>query len=184
MWKKVPVVPEAPADDYETVRQQNVAVRQRLAEIEAEITRIESERWAATGGDDLKARAEAYLADPSTRASSESKLEKLIAEREVVRRAAQIAGEKFAAAQEARTRKFVSSLRPAHRAAAEHVATCLVQLGRANAEERRIRLKAPGGRLPFLGFPGVYLDQQDCAAKHFLRYLKRAYGIEPTPAAF
>ncbi len=181
--KVLPATLEEQPDEYEIARRTYSDVSKRLGEIETKIEQLQITHYRATGGDDLDVAAEAYLVDPSGFASFEPELKKLTAEREVAQRAAKIAGEKFTAIQDARARAHVSSLRPAHRQAAAHVAACVIELGKANAEERRIRLQAPGGKLIYFGYPGVDLTQQDCRAKHFLRFLKRN-GIEPAPAAY
>ncbi len=172
--------PEAAHDDYQAARRSYADIRQRLTDIKAEITRLEIARWKATGDDDLSAAAEAYLAGTSHDASFNPELDRLGAERDIVERAVGIARERFDAARESRNNEVVKSLRPAHRQAATRVVACLIELAEANAEEVRIRQQAPGGKLPFLSFPGVDLSRQDTTAKHFLAYLKRN-GIEPAP---
>lgn len=173
--------PQAASDNYEAVRRSYAHIRQRLTDIKAEITRLETARWKATGDDDLDAAAEAYLSGAPRADSFEPELERLIAEREVVERAVGLARERFGAARETRNNEVVKSLRPAHRQAAGRVVECLIQLAEANAAETRIRDQAPGGGLPFLSFPGVDLGRQDTQAKHFLAYLKRVYDIKPAP---
>ncbi len=179
MLKAVPAVPEEQIDDYEAARQSYAHIRQRQTDIQAEITRLEAARWAANGGDDIDAAAEAYLAGAPQAASFEPELKKLGAEHAVVERAVGIAREKFNAAREARNNELVKSLRGAHRLAAERVVDCVIALAEANAAEARVRQQAPGGKLPFLSFPNVDLSRQDTVAKHFLAYLKRTYDIEP-----
>ncbi len=180
MLKVVSTMSEEQVDEYEAARQSYTDIRQRLTEIKAEIARLEAARWAANGGDDLDAAAEAYL-DGVPASSFEPELKRLGAEREVVERAVGIARNRFGAAREARHNELTKSLRPAHRQAAARVVECLIQLAEANAQEAHIRQQAPGGGLPFLSFPNVDLGRQDTAAKHFLAYLKRIYGIEPAP---
>lgn len=172
MLKIVGKESEEPMDDYQAASQSYTEVRDRLTDIEAEISRIEAT------GDDLDAAAEAYLAGTSQDDSFEPKLTRLRAEREVVERAVRIARVKLNAARDARNNEIVKSLRPAHRQAAERVAACVTQLAEANAEEARVRQQAPGGALPFLSYPGVDIGQADSKAKHFLAYLKRTYNIE------
>jgi hypothetical protein len=98
-----------------------------------------------------------------------------------VRRAVDLAGKQFHAARENRNKAVVSGLRPAHKAAAARVAECLVALAEANAEESRIRARAPGLILPNLSYPNIDLSRQDTTAKHFLRYIERTYGVKPAP---
>lgn len=179
MLKVVRTVPEEQTDDYEAARFAYTGIRQRLTEINTEIARLESARWAATGGD-LDAAAEAYLTGTSGDVSFEPELKRLGVERAVVKRAVGIAREKFNAARAARNNELVKSLRGEHRLAAERVVDCVIELAEANAAEARVRQQAPGGKLPFLSFPNVDLSRQDTAAKHFLKYLKR-HGIVPAP---
>ena len=181
MLKVVSTVPEIQIDDYEAARESYSQIRQRQTEIKSEIARLEAARWAANGGDDLDAAAEAYLAGAPRADSFEPDLKKLVAERDVVERAVAIARERFTAARESRNNELVKALRPAHRQAATRVVACLIQLAAANAEEEYIRKQAPGGALPFLSYPGVDLGRQDTRAKYFLAYLKRIYGIVPAP---
>ena len=179
MLKAVPAVPEEQIDDHLAIRQSYAKVRQRLTEIEAEIARLEKARWVANGGDDIDAAAERYLDGAPQADSFEPELKTLIAEREVAARAVAIGRARVRAATEAEQNIVTKSLRPAHCQAAARVAACVIQLGQANAEEARIRQQAAGGKLPFLSFPNVDLSQHDSVAKHYLRYLKRAHGIEP-----
>ncbi len=181
MLKVVSAMPEEPTDEYETVRRAGATARARLTEIDAAIKRLKIANWNASDAGNLDVAAEAYLADPSRSGSSDVDLKKLDAEREVVARAVGIASEKIRVIQEAQIGAFVKSLRPAHRQAAARVVECLIDLAEANAAEAKIRLRAPGGRLPFLSFPSVDLGRPNTAAKHFLAYLKRAYSIVPVP---
>ena len=181
MLKVVRTVPEEQIDDYEAARSAYTAVRERLTEIKTEITRLEAARRSTTENDDLDAAAESYLAGAPQADSFEPEIKKLVAERDVVDRAVGIARKRFGAAREARHNELTKTLRPAHRKAAARVAASLIQLAEANEEEAYIRQQAPGAALPFLSFPGVDLGRQDTAAKHFLAYLKRIYGIVPAP---
>ena len=169
--------PEARADDYQIASQNYAVARERLTVIDARIAEIK----AGTVDDVLDTAAAAYLADPLQAGSFQPELDRLGAEREVVERAVGIARGKFDAARSVRNNDVVKSLRPGHREAAARVAACLVELAAANADELRIRQRAPGGALSFCSFPGVDLGRQDTQAKHFLAYLKRVYAIMPAP---
>jgi hypothetical protein len=174
--------PAPEADECEVARARYSDARARLHEIEAEISRIEILRWSAAPDDDgLAIAAEAFLNGESRPlASTERRLEELRAEREVVRRATDLAGKRFHAARDARNRTVAGELRPAHKAAAQRVAECLVALAEANCEESRIRARAPGLTLPNLSYPNVDLGRQDTAARHFLRYVERTYKVKPS----
>lgn len=154
-----PALPSRPPELVETESRRAKIRREREA-VEDELRRLNAKAWdeSQANVDPLDAAAEllaAGEADANSRTVMPENLDFLRSRLEILRRAEGKLAQRVAKLHERHNRSIASALRPEHKKVTQRIARALVELVAANAEEERVRGRAPGATLPAMNFPNA-----------------------------
>ncbi len=173
----LPALPSKPADLIE-VEARCRSIRAERQAVETELQRIQDERWRAAQGDEnLDLAAEAMAAgetDAMSRNMTPERISELRSRLEILIRADSKVSRRAAELRDRHTRNIAAAWRPMHKKAAHRIARALVELAAANAEEERVRARAPGATLPPMSFPNIgRFGAAGGAAQYWKEHAKR-----------
>ena len=176
--QKTPVLPQKSAElvDLETRR---ATIRAERLEVETELALIEEQAWQESRPDvdPIDAAAERLAsgeAEATSRTVAPEQIEVMRSRRDLLRRAETKVASRVAEGRARHNRSVAGAHRPEHRKAAQRIASALAELVSANAEEERLRDRAPGGALPAMNFPNIgQLGAAGGPAKYWMEHARR-----------
>ena len=182
--EKIPALPSKPAELIE-LEARRAVIRGQRQEVETELARLTDEAWEKTqlDVDPLDLAAEKIASGEIETASRDAlpeEVEILRSRLDLLQRAETKLANRAAEQRERHNRAAAGAYRPDHKKAAQRIACALRKLVSANAEERLLRARAPGGQLPPMDFPGIgLLGAAGGPAKYWFEHAARhGYTID------